>query len=301
MKNFLQKLLLPCLIFTYTSFAGDLNDASAEKMFREIVSKQYEILQTEKDKKYLFGLTLNYVKAKNGDAKAQLFLGKIFYNNNYIFINQNFNQAFYWFKKAADNGEVEAYGFLGAMYNLGIGCEKNLEKGFKLAKLAADKNDPSACYNVASYYLEGEGTAINKKKAFEYCNKGVQLGNVNLYTELGLMYLYGRGTPINKAKAFNCFKKASEKDIPAGYRLLGQCYLNGDGVEKNTQVGLGFVNIAADKGDKLAYIFLGYRYFQGDGVLQDLNKAEEWLSHPTVINDPRAVELIDKIKALRNK
>ena len=48
-------------------------------------------------------------------------------------------KAFYWYQKAAVNGDIKAQSDLGSLYYNGEGTEKDLEKAFYLYQKAAEK------------------------------------------------------------------------------------------------------------------------------------------------------------------
>lgn len=52
--------------------------------------------------------------ANAGDISACAYLGKMYYEGTGV--AQNYNEAFKWYQKAADNGVTDAYIWLGVMY-----------------------------------------------------------------------------------------------------------------------------------------------------------------------------------------
>lgn len=70
-----------------------------------------------------------------GDAKCQYYLGRCFYGGEII--KQNYNKAFNWFLKAANQGHVESTYYVGCCLIFGQGTEKNILKGIEFLKNAA--------------------------------------------------------------------------------------------------------------------------------------------------------------------
>ena len=70
-----------------------------------------------------------FVKAESGDAYAQNNLGGIYYIGNRV--DQNYVEAFKWFRKSARQGYPPAQKKLGMLYEEGFGVKQNFEKAFK--------------------------------------------------------------------------------------------------------------------------------------------------------------------------
>lgn len=65
-------------------------------------------------------------------------------NYNGTGTNSDYEKAFYWFEKAAENGSVEAMYNLGQCYELGNGIPRNKKKAIHWYTLAADNGDEDA-------------------------------------------------------------------------------------------------------------------------------------------------------------
>jgi excinuclease UvrABC ATPase subunit len=79
---------------------------------------------------------------------------------------KNLKKAFYWYQKAAENGDEEAMFNLALFYENGKETEKNLEKAFYWYQKAAENGNEKAMFNLAIYYENGEGIEKNLEKAF---------------------------------------------------------------------------------------------------------------------------------------
>ena len=75
------------------------------------------------------------VAAKAGDAMSQTAVGLIYYKGNTSEIPQDYKQAFFWLRKAADQGVYAAQQTVSDMYMLGQGTAKDRE----LSKFYGDK------------------------------------------------------------------------------------------------------------------------------------------------------------------
>ena len=77
-------------------------------------------------------------------------------------IEKNLEKTFYWYQKAAENGQSSAKYNLGWLYQNGFGTEKNLEKAFYWYQKAAEN---------------GEGIEKNLEKAFYWYQKASENEN----------------------------------------------------------------------------------------------------------------------------
>lgn len=97
------------------------------------------------------------------DSEAMCILGRI-YEDGYDDLESNDKLAFKWYKKSAENGNVDGMFFTGYAYNNGIGIDKDIEKAIYWYEQAADKDNSTAMDNLAYIYQYGEGIAQNYEK-----------------------------------------------------------------------------------------------------------------------------------------
>ncbi|GBB99377.1 hypothetical protein RclHR1_03500002 [Rhizophagus clarus] len=97
---------------------------------------------------------------------------------------KNFEKAFYWYQKAAENDVKEAMFNLAINYKNGEGTEKNLEKAFYWYQKAAENDVKEAMFNLAINYKNGEGTEKNLEKAFYWYQKAAEGNEISLNVEL---------------------------------------------------------------------------------------------------------------------
>ena len=83
-------------------------------------------------------------------------------------VEQDDKKAFYYFNKAASQGDVLAQNEIAYMYAAGKGTAKNNALAFSWYKKAAEQNLASAQYNLGLMYLRGVGTATNKAASVEW-------------------------------------------------------------------------------------------------------------------------------------
>lgn len=176
----------------------------------------------------------------------------IFY---YHGIQKDINLAKECFEKAASLGSHKAFSFLGMLYQLGEGCEKNLDKAMKYyRKASVDESStpysliagiynekgqygeairlyrkdiqentysPLAYYNLGCMYFKGEGVEKNYDLARECFEKAIQMNQRQAKTALGIMHYYGYGIKKDKKKARALFEDSIADGCKNGYYGLG--------------------------------------------------------------------------------
>lgn len=98
---------------------------------------------------------------------------------------------------------------MGVRYLLGRGVPKDDSKAFYYFDKAANEGDPFAQNEVAYLYAAGKGTPRNYGKAFINYQKAAEHGLASAQYNLGLLYLHGLGTAPNKELAIKWFEKSA--------------------------------------------------------------------------------------------
>lgn len=194
--------------------------------------------------------------AQSGNANFQYSLGRCY--DKGLKVKQDYEQALYWYQKAAEQGHDKAANNLGCMYLDGRGVEQDYEKAAWWLELSAQKNDTLAILNLGCMYEDGNlGGSQNYDKAFEYYQRADKLGCAPAAYELGHCFEVGVGTKANAKKAFSFYKKSADAGYgPAAYET-GRRYLEGDGVKKDAALAKKYLEIAVNKGELKAAELLG--------------------------------------------
>ncbi|RIA78640.1 hypothetical protein C1645_842787 [Glomus cerebriforme] len=101
----------------------------------------------------------------------------IFYENGFG-TEENLEKAFYWYQKAAENGNSDAMCNLAIFYENGFGTEENLEKAFYWCQKAAEIGDQNSMNNLANCYKIGFGTEKDLEKAFYWYQKAIESSKI---------------------------------------------------------------------------------------------------------------------------
>jgi hypothetical protein len=157
--------------------------------------------------------------ANNGDPNDQYNLGKVFADGNVV--PQDFNEAFMWFEKAAEQGNTKAQYNLGRMYREGKGVPKDYNEAIKWYTKAAEQGKTYAQYSLGLMYYYGDDIPQDYNEAFKLFSKAAEQGDANAMYKIGFMYETGRSVDKDYEEARGWYKKASVLgDDEANIRLV---------------------------------------------------------------------------------
>lgn len=115
-------------------------------------------------------------------------------------------KAFSHFKKAADNGDLDATYFMGECYANSWGVVPDPQMAIRYLSLAADAESKffykaEAQRKLAEAYKYGYGVPKNSQKAFEYFSRSAFLGDIRSQLSIAIAYESGEGIVRNSAAA----------------------------------------------------------------------------------------------------
>ena len=214
--------------------------------------------------------------AKMGNAKAQYYLGKMYYEGQCVGGSRNYDKAAEWYRKSAEQGNAEAQCYLGYMYINGLGVSQDNAKAVEWYRKSAEQGDADAQCNLGIMYSKGLGVSQDNAKAVEWYRKSAEQGNADAQCILGKMYENGRGVSQDNAKAVEWYRKSAEQGAADAQCNLGYMYECGLGVSEDRVKAVEWYRKAAEQGHATAQCNLGIMYSKGLGVSQDNAKAVEW-------------------------
>jgi uncharacterized protein len=105
---------------------------------------------------------------------------------------------------------------MGVRYLLGRGVQQDDQKAFYYFSKAANQGDALAQNELAYLYASGKGTPPNNVLALKWYQQAADQGLASAQYNLGWMYLHGIGTAPNKALGKQWIKKSADHGfIPA--------------------------------------------------------------------------------------
>ncbi len=182
------------------------------------------------------------------NAEDQFLLGRSYYRGEGV--NQSYEQAGFWYRKAAEQGNLKAMNNIGIMFLEGQGVKKDEAEGYRWIRMAAEKGDPHATYLCGKLLCEGRGVKKNTNEGIDWLKKSAALGNSTALALLGQDTLFGdHSLKKNPAAAFPLIQKAAEMGNPWACGAMGHFYFTGQYVPQDRQKALDWLKKGADLGD----------------------------------------------------
>ena len=91
-------------------------------------------------------------------------------------VDEDYRQAVFWYKKAAEQGDTKAQLNLAVMYKYGTGVSEDFSQSVYWYKKAAEQGDTKAQLNLAVMYASGEGVPENFVLAYKWANLAAARG-----------------------------------------------------------------------------------------------------------------------------
>ncbi len=212
--------------------------------------------------------------AEGGSAGAQTALG--FCYNKGRGVEQNYEEAVKWYRKAAEQGYGPAQHNLGVDYYYGDGVEQNYEEAVKWYRKAAEQEIAIAQSALAYCYYDGRGVEQNYEEAVKWYRKAAEHGDAIAQSNLASCYYSGWGVEQNYEEAVKWYRKAAEQGHARAQFNLASCYYSGWGVEQNYEKAVKWYRKAAEQGNAIAQFSLGECHYYGRGVEQNYEEAVTW-------------------------
>ena len=241
---------------------------------KEILQKKIQEYLQQEQSSHSITQKIQYLKkaAELGDASAQHKLALYYFNDI-----KNYQLAFEYFEKAANQGYIETLNILGEYYYTGNTIPQDYQKAFTYFEKSAKSGNAFAQNKLGDCYYYGYGIDKNYQKAIIFYQKAAKQGNTDAQYILG--YMYHTGTTVKKdyQKAITFYEKSAKQgNIWAQYKL-GNCYYCGDGTSRNIQEAIKWFTKAAIQGHAVAQKNLGIYYLYGNGLTKNYKKAIYWL------------------------
>ncbi|RKP19283.1 HCP-like protein, partial [Rozella allomycis CSF55] len=219
---------------------------------------------------------------------------------NYFFGRHNFDQdfveAFKYYREAAELGHGLAVTLVGFCYEFGYGVSIDYSKAEKYYMVALESYvEPFALCRMAFLrkygrpgikidILEAEILAerLQEYKLAEpvkwlvYAAETYQ--NSSAQYCLGVCYHDGFGVDVNLTKAVYYYELSANQGHARGQGILGYCFAEGVGVQKNPVASFRWYMKAAQQAECVAMYNVGFCLEDGVGCKKDLAEAFYWYS-----------------------
>ena len=254
-----------------------------EKSFAFYQESLQGLMEIEPDSDYMFPYEPKFKEQvmKPADMRSYVWyrIGKMHCYG--LGTEQDYEKAFQWFLKSAQEGNKFAQYSLANLYYYGNGVEKDLSQAFLWYQKSASQGQPYASYAAAQMYSKGEYVAENKETAQRYYKAALSgfleleskdQADDNLFYKIGVMYKNGLGTEADISKAIDYFKRSAEMNNKNGLYEYGKALIQGNHIEADLEKGLECVEKAMKLKNSNAKRFFALEYISGEHFSQDIEK-----------------------------
>lgn len=132
-------------------------------------------------------------------------------------------EAVMWYRKAIDQGDVNAQVSLGNLYNQGCGVTEDLKEALKLWGAAAEQGHPEGQHMLGLHYSVGKGLPLDYAEAAKWLRKSAEQGNAWAQYDLAVVCAI-RG---DFAEAAEWLRESVEQEFDEAKRFLVRLYEEG--------------------------------------------------------------------------
>lgn len=164
-------------------------------------------------------LALMEKSANQGYVKAQTFLGQM-YLTAVGMSAPDLEKAFYWYKKAAENGGQHERMDYAMLLSTQRENPAAVKEGVERLEALADEKYPPALFMLSSYYEDGTGREKNTAKALSLMTEAATAGEPMAQYMLGLYYLTGKNVKKDRNTAIMWFQQSAKNGSPLAIEEL---------------------------------------------------------------------------------
>jgi len=200
-----------------------------------------------------------YIKAAEaGDIDSSFMVGESYFNA--LGVSHNYPEAYKWSMVAARGGAIKAQFAVALMLEYGLGVGADIDKAIEWYERAAMANHDGAANALGLIYARGEGGLSRDYSLSVYWfNRSAKRGHIGSQYSLGMMYGIGAGTEKDYIKAAKWLNKAAKAGDVDSMSVMSCLYGSGIGVEKNNELS-----------QLLAQQALSLKAYAGESVVHDM-------------------------------
>lgn len=251
-------------------------------------AQYYFGLRCEKEKDMTEAVKWYRKAAEQDDLDAQYRLGLCYDRGEGL--PRDYREAVKWYRKAAENGIVEAQFNLGICCENGNGTEKNIPEAIEWYRKAADRKYVDAQYRIGFCY-ENYGEVRDYDKAAIWYRRAAERGNADAQYRIGLFYETGKGVEKNMIEAVSWYSKSARQGFAEAQFQLGQCYEKGEkDIPRDMSAAIRWYTMAAEQGygDAKFFFKLGSFFENGSNVARNTSAAIKWYTKAAELGSSEA-------------
>ena len=172
------------------------------------------------------------------------------------------------FQAAFEAGNGDGAFYIGRLFEMGLGVDKDMTRATQLYAAAVSKNSALAQNRLGLMHLSGESVLQDYKRAAELICASADQNDQNGAFNCGLLYSEGKGVDKDPKKAVTYWVKAAKANHVAALNYLGQAYLDGTGVDKDPVKAIKYFNKTAQAGNAMGLYEIAKAYKAGYGGMK---------------------------------
>lgn len=153
------------------------------------------------DRDYEAARRLQLRLLQSGQKESMLSLGWLDQKLPPSTLNLPESEPLYWFKRAWEDGLVEAAGHIGRAYLYGEGVEQSIKSALAWFKLGAENGEAPCAYYIGSIYERSLIDETNDREAEPWFRQAAEAGIQSAQISLGRILVRNNGIPPNGAEA----------------------------------------------------------------------------------------------------
>jgi TPR repeat protein len=204
-------------------------------------------------------------------------------------VPQNNKQAIILYRKAAEQGYMEAQRALASMYANGEGTPKDDKQAVIWFKKAAEQGDAYSQYVLGISYSQGKGVSKDKQESKKWFRKAAEQGDPISQFKLGLML-------EDKKESAKWFRKSAKQGKVESKFFLGLLYYGTEGVPQDYKQAKRWFQEAAEQNYADAQYMLGLMLYVGKGEPKDHKKAIMWFKKSAEQGNAKAQKILTEIE-----
>lgn len=174
----------------YTGVAGRVDDAAARRLLEAVASNPDDVLATMWVARVHSTGRMTF--SRDPDRAREIASGVI-------------DDV----RRLAAVGDVEATFLMGTAYDESLGVEQDFDEAMRWYRRAAHRGHVLAVHNVGNMYRDGRGVDVDHARAAMWWLRAARAGDVIPSLRLGEAYEAGRGVPLSVEHARHWYEKAA--------------------------------------------------------------------------------------------
>ena len=143
------------------------------------------------------------LRASPEQPAFQVTLGKMYADDNDLYLKHDYTKAMKLFQEAAAQGNAQAQYEIGFLYDFGgDGIANNPAEAMKWYRQAAENGDAEAQFEIGVRYAQGRDAKKDYAEALKWLRRAADQAHPEALAWMGTMYEKGWGVPRDRMEAY---------------------------------------------------------------------------------------------------